>query len=63
MERLGHSSVTVSLDRYGHLLPGLDEALTEGLEATFRDSRATSVQPQRASEVVSLPQVRAENML
>lgn len=63
MERLGHSSVTVSLDRYGHLLPGLDEALTEGLEATFRESRAASVRPQRVSEVVSLPQVRAENML
>ena len=32
MERLGHSSVTTSLDRYGHLLPSLDEALTEGLD-------------------------------
>lgn len=35
MERLGHSSVTVSLDRYGHLFPGLDEALTEGLNSTW----------------------------
>jgi hypothetical protein len=36
MERLGHSSITVTLDTYGHLLPGLDEALAEGLDATLR---------------------------
>jgi len=45
MERLGHSSIQVTLDRYGHLLPGLDEALTDGLEATYRASltaRATT---------------------
>jgi integrase len=30
-ERLGHSSITVTLDRYGHLFPKLDEALTERL--------------------------------
>lgn len=35
MERLGHSSITVCLDRYGHLFPSLDEALTEGLNTTW----------------------------
>jgi integrase len=30
-ERLGHSSVTVTLDRYGHLYDGLDGALAESL--------------------------------
>lgn len=40
MERLGHSSIQVTLDRYGHLFPGLDEALTDGLEATYRASIA-----------------------
>jgi integrase len=38
MERLGHSSIQVTLDRYGHLFPGLDEALSDGLEATYRTS-------------------------
>ena len=38
MERLGHSSIQVTLDRYGHLFPGLDAALTDGLEATYRAS-------------------------
>ncbi|HET9444540.1 MAG TPA: site-specific integrase [Acidimicrobiales bacterium] len=31
-ERLGHSSITVTLDRYGHLFPKLDEALTQRLD-------------------------------
>lgn len=37
--RLGHSSITTTLDRYGHLFPSLDERLRLGLEETFR--RAT----------------------
>jgi integrase len=35
-ERLGHSSVTVTIDTYGGLFPSVDEALAEGLEATYR---------------------------
>jgi integrase len=31
-ERLGHSSITVTLDRYGHLFPKLDETLTTRLD-------------------------------
>ena len=29
---LGHSSITTTLDRYGHLLPGMDEALAERMD-------------------------------
>ena len=39
-ERLGHSSITVTLDQYGHLLPVIDETLAEGLEATHRKAAA-----------------------
>ena len=35
-ERMGHSSVTVTLDRYGHLLPALDERIADGLEEARR---------------------------
>ena len=35
MERLGHSSVTVTLGTYGHLLPSLDEELTRKLDAQW----------------------------
>jgi hypothetical protein len=33
-DRLGHSTIRVTMDVYGHLPPGVDEALTAGLEAT-----------------------------
>ena len=35
-ERLGHSTIRLTFDRYGHLFPGLDERLREGLEAGYR---------------------------
>jgi integrase len=45
-ERLGHSSITVTLDRYGHLFPKLDEALTDRLDdlhrAALNDASASS---------------------
>lgn len=40
--RLGHTSVTTTLDRYGHLLPSLDEQLAERLEDTYQTARAKS---------------------
>ena len=33
-ERMGHSSITVTLDRYGHLFPSLGVAVADGLEET-----------------------------
>jgi integrase len=38
-ERLGHSSITVTIDQYGHLIPSIDEALAEGLDGTFREAQ------------------------
>lgn len=40
-ERLGHSSITVTMDRYGHLFPAQDEALAESLDGVLRDSLQT----------------------
>ncbi|MDP1821575.1 MAG: site-specific integrase [Acidimicrobiales bacterium] len=34
-ERLGHSTIQITADRYGHLFPSLEEALTGRLEATY----------------------------
>lgn len=36
--RLGHSSITTTMDRYGHLFPALGEQLDEQLEATHRNA-------------------------
>ncbi len=32
-ERLGHASITTTMDRYGHLFDGLDATLVDGLDA------------------------------
>jgi integrase len=45
-ERLGHASITVTLDRYGGLFPSLDEALADGLDARLRSSLAASSRPE-----------------
>jgi hypothetical protein len=34
--RLGHSSITVTMDRNGKLFPSLDEAISEGLDEAMR---------------------------
>jgi integrase len=36
--RLGHSSITTTLDRYGHLFPSVEEALADALDATFNNA-------------------------
>jgi integrase len=47
--RLGHSSITITLDRYGHLFPSVEAALAEKLDAAF-----ASVVAQQAPNVVEL---------
>ena len=54
-ERLGHSSITVTLDQYGHLLPSLDEALTEALDATYREAAEATLRPAALSRIGSSP--------
>jgi integrase len=42
-ERLGHSSITVTMDVYGHLFPSLAESLTDRLDEVFQKARAAHV--------------------
>ncbi|WP_174615245.1 tyrosine-type recombinase/integrase [Virgibacillus ihumii] len=35
-ERLGHSSIQVTLDTYSHMLPNMQEAVAESLESAFK---------------------------
>jgi integrase len=39
-ERLGHSTIQVTADRYGHLFPSLEAALTDRLDDAYRAARA-----------------------
>lgn len=37
-ERLGHSSIQVTLDRYSHMIPNMQEAVADSLESAFKKS-------------------------
>src|SRR4051812_7898961 len=44
MKRLGHSSITVTYNTYGHLFPALDEALTASVDRAYRAARTNQAQ-------------------
>jgi integrase len=46
--RLGHSSIQVTLDIYGHLFEGLDEAAADRLDAAFLRMRFCGLPRTRA---------------
>ena len=48
-ERFGHSSITVTLDRYGHLFPSLDETLADNFDRSFGKTLARPARPETAS--------------
>jgi integrase len=55
MERMGHSSITVTLDTYGHLFPTLDEALTDALDAQISEAAADALRPTRGLVAPAVP--------
>jgi integrase len=58
-ERLGHSSITVTMDTYGGLFPRLEEAIGDGLDQVFREAAAGPLRDQRGT-VASLPRSAVE---
>lgn len=42
-ERLGHSTITLTLDTYSHVVPGMQERAAERLDAILEDARRTNV--------------------
>jgi integrase len=55
--RLGHSNPMVTMRVYAHILPSLDERLSDGLEQTFR---ATVSYPTPEAERAEVVQLQAE---
>jgi hypothetical protein len=37
-ERMGHASVKVTLDRYGHILPSIEASVAGGLENVYQST-------------------------
>jgi integrase len=54
-ERLGHASIKTTLDTYGHLFEGLDEAAADRLEATVATADVHAVCTREDSEVIAMP--------
>jgi integrase len=53
-ERLGHSTIRITFDRYGHLLPSLDERLREGLDEVYKKAnRAPRSKKQNVTRLTS----------
>ena len=52
--RMGHSSIAVTMDRYGHLFPSLDEELSDGLDSAY-EAAAASPRPGGFDRVVEFP--------
>ena len=40
--RMGHSTISVTLDRYGHLFPELDEAIADAFDQGWNEARAAA---------------------
>ena len=53
-QRFGHNTIRTSLDTYGHLFPGMDEAAADRLEAMRSRASVSKTWPTRNAEVVSL---------
>jgi len=49
-ERLGHSSIALTLDTYSHVLPTMQESATQKLNTIFQATAGASAQPLRMAE-------------
>ncbi|MGC1942245.1 MAG: tyrosine-type recombinase/integrase [Candidatus Acidiferrales bacterium] len=57
-EQMGHSSIQVTVDTYGHLVPGADIAWVDKLDATTNPQpSATYTQPEENEQVAKAPQL------
>ena len=50
-----HASIKTTLDTYGHLFDGLDEAAADRLDATWRAARADAPLTRPPADVIVLP--------
>jgi integrase-like protein len=59
-EQLGHSSIAITMDRYGHLFDQSYSDASDRLEAAFYGAPAASVLPAPASAQVPSPAASAQ---
>jgi hypothetical protein len=54
-ERLGHASTKTTLDIYGHLFDGLDEAAADRLDKVWHGADVYAMWTRRGRSVIELP--------
>ena len=59
-ERLGHASIRLTLDTYGHLMPGLDEQLRDDLDQAHFKALAACTRPEGEKVVPFKPRKTEE---
>ena len=52
-DQLGHGSIQITVDTYGHLIPGANRAAVDGLDDAPAHPDATQVQPQPQKRIWS----------
>jgi integrase len=55
MKRMGHSSISVTYDTYGHLFPERNQEITEGLEALHRRANADPERTRKPAQGTVVP--------
>lgn len=60
-ERLGHASIKVTFDTYGHLMEGLDQAAARALDELGRRSLAAQPRPSGPGDVIQLSPRKAKS--
>jgi integrase len=55
-EQLGHASIQITVDTYGHLIPGANRAAVDGLDDAPTHPAATQAQPQPQDAVAAEPE-------
>jgi integrase len=53
MERMGHSSIQITMNTYGHLFPSEDEATINGLDRAFRQASLNVSRPTRGLSAIT----------
>ena len=52
--RLGHASISTTINVYGHLLPGLDDGAADRIETMYRDASVSEVCQIPSGDVIAL---------
>ena len=60
---MGHANISITLDRYGHLMPGSEEEAAGLLDSYLETQREAAEERARAAAVLSMPPLHGKQRL